>query len=264
MKVHEKLIDEVKKISSLGIVLDIGFSYPYELIELYHLYNARKCIGVDLKRIEDSVSCSLIVNEISKTTEIDRQKISNLIRDEDSKREFHNSYKTYTSLVLNTNPLDFEYFENEIELHYSKSIQDYLNNDNKWIPEYDVIIASKVLSHINPDSNENGDWVLESLIGKLSSKGILYLRLNSDDFKVEENRGIPDSTILEPFNKIRLDKVLDKLDVLYQETIKRDDGKREYIIIGNKKQKRPVTHDDDGIPCGIRHISQFRYSQYEN
>ena len=75
------LLNQIERIKILGFVLDIGFSYPYELIELYHLYNPKRCIGIDLKEIESSVSNSLIEYTITQKTGIDNWKISNLIRD---------------------------------------------------------------------------------------------------------------------------------------------------------------------------------------
>lgn len=235
MKLPDKLKDEIDRMQNIGFALDIGFSYPYELIELYHLYNAKKCIGVDLKKKENSVSCSFIADEISEATQIERRKVSNIIRDCDHERELYNSYKLYTSLILDKTPLNYSQYGREIELHYSKSIQQYLKNDNRWIPFYDLILVSKVLSHIDPNEEENGEWVLDKLIAKLSERGLLYLRLNSDDYEVQESHGVLDSTILAPFNEKRLNIILNKIEVIDNETIARDDGKREYHIIGKKK-----------------------------
>lgn len=235
MKLNPVLREQIQKIINLGTVLDLGFGYPYELIELLHLYSARRSIGVDIKKIEDAVSCSAVTQEIATITKIDVRKIENLISDENSEREFHNSYKLYTTLVLEKEPLDFSFYRKSLELHFNKSIQEFLNNEDKYLQNYDVIIASKVLSHINPELEENGDWVLDRLMNKLSSRGIIYLKLNSSDFPIGENNDISDSSILEPFTDERLKKVLNKIDVIEMKTLLNSDGRREHEIIGRKK-----------------------------
>jgi hypothetical protein len=243
MKLSKILISEIEKISSLGYALDIGFGYPYELIEILHNFNATKCFGTDLKKENYAVSCSLVSQEISDKTNIPKEKIDYLIRDDEFKREFHNSYKLYTTFVLNKEPIVYGSMKSYLELHFEKSIQDYLKNENKSIQNYDIIIASKVLSHIDPESDENWEWVLDQLLNKLSDKGIIYLKLNSDDFKVEKNNGILDSTILSPFDKEKLNKILSKLDVISNQTLTREDGKREYEIIGKKNTACNKVHD---------------------
>lgn len=232
MKLNTTLKSEIDKIKKIGAVLDIGFGYPYELIELFHICKAYKCFGVDLKEEKSvaSSSRSLVTNEISENSiiKIDRNKIRDLIKDSDSKREFHNSYKFYTSLVLNKEPIDFKHFKRNIQLHFSTSIQEYLKKINQGI-YYDVIIASKVLSHIDPNSEENSNWVLDRLLEKLSDKGVIYLKLNSDDFNFSN------STILDPFDEKSLKNVLERLDVISLKTIMSLDKKREFEVIAKKR-----------------------------
>lgn len=234
MKLNKDLRNEIEKIGktkNLGYVLDLGFGYPYELIELLHCFNADKCIGIDMKSEKGVLANFMVCDQISHHISMPRNKIESLIKDDDTKIQFYNSYKLYTTLVLDKEPYSRSILIKRLDLHFEKSIQDYLKNENKFIPNYNVVIISKVLSHIDPNSTEDWEWVLDQLLSKLSDDGIIYLKLNSDDFKVDI-----DSTILSPFNKQRLDKVIRKLNLISNKTIRRDsDGNREFEIIGKKR-----------------------------
>ena len=235
MKLSKSLISEIEKFSDIRYALDAGFGYPFELIELLHIFNAKKCFGIDIKKEKYAVSSSLVANEIAVKANLPPEKVDHLIWDDDFKREFHNSYKLYTTFVLNEEPNGFEDLKRSLELHYETTIQDYLKSENNSGINYDIIIVSKVLSHISSESAENWEWVLDQLLSKLSDRGIIYLKLNSDDFEIDSNRGFLDSTILSPFNENNLNRVMNKLEVISNLTLTRDDGKREFEIIGKKK-----------------------------
>jgi len=237
MKLNKHLDEYLSPFDNIGYVLDIGFGYPFYLIEIYHKFNALACIGTDLKEEESVVSLSSIDTEIAKMSEIDLTKIRYLISDRDRSVEFYNSYKLYTSLVLGQRPLDSSDFKRSFRLYFSKSIQDYISKERPWM-ELDVIIASNVLSHIEPSDEQNADWVLNELLGRLSSRGLIYLSLRSDDYEPQINHGALSSTIIAPYDSTRLKEVLDKMDVLHKETVTRElDGKRSYEIIARKKKR---------------------------
>lgn len=168
MNLPKTLSAQILNIPEIKYVLDIGFNFPFNLIELFHIHKAKKCIGVDIKSRKSSVS-GMIADVIAEKSKIDKQKVYRLIQDEDIERQMHNSYKLYTSLILDEQPLAINDFNRNIQLYYSNSIQDYLKNENKWML-YDIIIVSKILSHIDPETIENWEWILDKLLDKLSIK----------------------------------------------------------------------------------------------
>ena len=235
MKLNETLYRHLSTIEDIRFVLDIGFGYPSFLFEIYHQFNALACIGTDLSELKSVVSGSTIESYIAKLSELDLTTISYLIDDRDRSVEFYNSYKVYTTLVLGERPLGSAEFKRNFQLYFSRSIQDYLLDERPWM-ELDVIIGSNVLSHINPNEEHNADWVLGKLLERLSERGLIYLSLRSDDYEPQINHGVLSSTIVAPFDTVRLEGVLNKLDVIHKETVTREyDGKRSFEIIARKK-----------------------------
>ncbi len=235
MKLNKHLSHHLSAIGRIKFVLDIGFGYPFHLFEIYHKFDALACIGTDLREKDSVVSLSSVETDIAKFSKIDLTTIAYLIDDRDRSIEFYNSYKLYTALVLGKKPLDVSEFNRNFRLHFERPIQDYILDKKPWI-ELDVIIASNVLSHIDPNSEFNANWVLDKLLSRLSQNGIIYLSLRSEDYQPKINHGGLSSTILAPYDSHRLQTVLSKIDVLHQETVIREfDGKRSYEIIAKKK-----------------------------
>lgn len=179
------LFDAIQE-EQIKFVLEVGCGYPFKLIKLYHDYKVDRCVGVDVINEEHVFSSSDVSTRIEETSNLDYRIVSNLISDCDPKREFHNSYKLFTSICLNKEPIHFRMFDSRIRLHFNKKIQEYLENNSDSFKLFNLIILSKVLSHIEPEQEKNADWVYNELVNRLHPNGLIYVRVNSEDFTVDE------------------------------------------------------------------------------
>lgn len=222
--------------SSIGTALDVGCKYPLRLIELIHKFNVNKCIGVDMDSEEEIVNASH--SGISDETSLLKSyQLSLLIEDKDYKKTFHNAYKLYTVLALEKSPMAFEELDTRLEILYKTSIQEYLNSPRD---EFDVIIASKVLSHIDED---NWYKVASDLIDMLSVKGIIFFRLNSYSFNIPDKVEKANNDFYIPSNIVHLfdENKIKRITNLLQDVKIREDNsqnnKKVIEIVGRKKLK---------------------------
>lgn len=235
------LFDAIQN-EQINFVLDVGCDYPYRLIKLYHDYGANWCVGVDSIEEGNILSCSDVAKRIEKKSKLDYVTVSNLIYDCEPKREFYNSYKLFTSICLNKEPLDFRRFDSRIKIHYKKKIQEYLEKNSDNIKFFNLIIISKVLSHIEPDDEKNADWVYNELVKRLHPNGLIYVRVNSEDFTVDE-----ESSIRHTYNEEKRNILLNHPDLEieiglteFQQTNLKGNINRSFGFIGKKKTSNNI------------------------
>ncbi|MFK8005201.1 MAG: hypothetical protein AB8H03_02470 [Saprospiraceae bacterium] len=221
----------------IKFVLEVGCGYPFKLIKLFHEHNANWCVGVDVIKEDSIVGCSDVTNKIEETSKLEYRTVSNLIYDCDPKREFHNSYKLFSSICLKKEPLDFRGFDSRIKVHFNKQIQGYLEINSDNFKFFNLIIVSKVLSHIEPNQEKNADWVYNELVNRLHPNGLIYVRVNSEDFTVDET-----SSIRHTYNEEKRNVLINHPDLEikiglteFQQTGRNGKINRSFGFVGKKK-----------------------------
>lgn len=230
---HKSLYEYCNKIYHPVHILDIGSSFPANLYSLYHkcFENAIvKCTGIEYEPFEFTFS-SLECN-IYKKLNLEYSLINKLTLDDSDNRVNYNYYKFYSALYENKEPILFNEYIDVFNFKYNLSIIDFLKNNSV---NFDIIIASKVLSHL--ESKYNPISVIQDLSNILTEDGIIYLKLNSDDFPVYDRGNMIEHTtdIQQPFNSASISKIKDLLSPsTYIELNERKDNFKEYVIISQK------------------------------
>lgn len=234
MLLHQELHRALENNGNISKVLDVGCKFPYMLIEILHSFDPRICVGVELTEDHSLVSVAGFEKIITESSKLDSEIIYRLRYDSDARLEIYNAYKLYVCFTLRKTPLIKRDFERKFKLMLGISIDEYfqydLSIDNPL--HFDLIIASKVLSHLQPEGKSNKSVTLNTLLSRLSNDGIIYLRLNSEDFEAEKGPA-EFSLIRDPYTIEHIHMIKSKLDILYYNEERRSsDNKMEYVIIG--------------------------------
>jgi len=231
-------------------VLDVGCNFPENLFSIENSHqNILRLVGVDAK--SKRTLSSNIGNNLVQDYSIG-DSINGIVLDENVDLQFYSAYKAFVSFKLNQRPLNSHYhFDKLYKFHFDKKVQQYLIDrgrrkealkekllatgmlkDEEDISDqfemqsgFDLIIASKVLSHIW-SQKQNIDWVLNKLIDILADDGYLYLKLNGKGFEPE-------------YNVFTVKSIMSKIDGVLEVTqgpieSARQDGKLEIELIGRK------------------------------
>ena len=233
-KLPKILENHINTIDEIGYVLELGFGYPVNLIELHHTARPYKCIGIEKKEIDSGISTSNIIDDLFEATHLTKRQICSLIQDSDSQREIYNAYKLYCALVLEIDPEDFDCFPTSLILHYNTDLKFYFENlEQNYLGGYDLIIASKVLSHIDPLKGTNKLDTIKLLLSKLTDNGSIYLKLNSDDFSTSNH--LVDEGIKDPFTDSDLENIKSILNIEGEILTVLQGEKKVYELIGKRK-----------------------------
>jgi hypothetical protein len=171
---EKKLFNRLNEIKD-GSVLDVGFRYPTMFYALYHMFKFKKFEGVDKSTKKDCL------NKFQKgdvKDEIINQKI----------KEANSFFDIYDALVApepNQLPkLGEEDFNNLFykNLHFQTEIQDFLENHKN--EKYDFINLSNVIHFLK----NNTKAVISKCISMLTSSGILYIRVQTENVAENEKQ----------------------------------------------------------------------------
>lgn len=205
-------IEGLKQLNNIDRVLDVGCGYPDRLIELLHAYEARKCVGIESKPLTNLTFSEVQTVLVQKLERLSLTEFLYLVGDDCPKQRFHDAYKLLTVFAFGKKPCSFWELNDRLIYRHGQKVQDYILNQEKLDFNkrdkgnfgFDVIIVSKVLSHLEIDGKKNWIWVVEKLIDMLSYEGIIFFRLNSTDGDIS-------SPMTHTFNEDKIKIILNKL-----------------------------------------------------
>lgn len=186
-------------------ILDLGCGSTLFNFFLINSLNPSKYTAVDIKNIEYKLRYYL-ENLIEPNYINDRLSLSKIL--ESLENDYYKYFQYYISEVL------------KLEIHYTKeefiNTFEFIKSDifdyiEKLEQKYDLIIISKLLSHLLPLTTKNDKALINSCRGKLTSNGIIYLRLNGEGYQTKD-ASIPNeyeiSYIRKTYNKNSIEKLI--------------------------------------------------------
>ena len=104
--------------------------------------------------------------------------------------------------------------------------------------QFDLIVISKALSHI-PDTDTNDLWILDQTKKRLANKGIVFLKVNGENYPiVTNNRMLNTTQPLRNYPKDKLFNLISGFDIVVPPQtieIKENQAEEYWTIITNKK-----------------------------
>lgn len=223
-KLIEFINNERKSGKVLSSAIEIGPSFPINLIKLYHKYRFQKCVGIELKSKEEISKLSNIPNStFNSLNELSKFDLGNLIYDKNPDIQFYNTYRAITALSLKEKPINFDDLENKLKIYFEQSFDNFEVKTLKKKPnEFGLFIASKVFSHIEEEQNE---LLFQKIKEIVRPEGIIFLRLNSEEY-------LPlNKTIKQVFTKEKCDIIKSNFTLLHESYSKK--GKEYELILRN-------------------------------
>lgn len=240
MMQESKILNQfLEKKNVFNRVLGVGSSFPVLLFNIsathvvqnFHIVETKS-----IKKIAELLNIALSGHEIKSLG----SDIAMLLSKLEDRIRLYLSYKAFMIFKLNSweimNENDFKKkftFHNQpIELYLEereKRKHDVLHN-NAHIDDsersylfngFDLIIASKVLSHIG--DNELIYYTIDQLLNSLSKNGHIFFRFNTDDYKTFG------------FSQDELNYIFSKIDIVYGPIEYDNFGNTDFEIIGKKK-----------------------------
>ncbi len=211
-------------------VLEIGCGFPKLLIDLFHLFNFKRCTGVELKSIKgwDSIEkCSDISERLDQLeikgefSQLEEIHLNQAYNDQDNWL-YEYCYKNICRFDFMIEPLSTEEFKEKFSLKFEKSIEDYLDEDES---KFDLIICSKILSHLKKDINPV--QIAKKIIARLNPSGYVFFRLNDESWNSSKS-------IAQPFSNEMINELLNSLSIIYGPQKESFNGKTHCLIIGKK------------------------------
>lgn len=228
---NKKLIEIINKDRSDGKYLrsaiEVEPSFPINLIKLYHKYGFRKCVGIELSSKEEISKPNNIPSIIFKNlNELCKINLNNLIYDKCPDIQFYNAYRATTVLGLKEKPINYNDLEKKLKIYSEQRFDNFdiktLNEEpvKKKNNEFGLLIASKVLSHIEEEKN---NLLFNKIKELIRPGGLIFLRLNSEEYLLNEN-------IKQVFTKEKCD-ILKKEFTLLNESESKKGHAKEYELI---------------------------------
>lgn len=211
LQTNLEIIKSALVFDDIKSLLDLGCGSFLEYAELIHNLNAFH--AVDKYDIISSLDCELR-DKLDEKSKIDLYRIDDYTSEIDAHEKIYKFYCGYLVEVLGINPLlepeFYDIFKFELlELHAYLEV-----NTNK----YDLIVASKVLSHYPKSEHKVVATIIEDSINSLSPKGRLFLRLNGEGYS-EHDEGyeqqVRQSGIQHIFDFERIEKLMKRYNVIH-------------------------------------------------
>lgn len=214
------IISTIQSINGkIGSVLNLGSGSSIYLFELLDNPGIEEFVFVDKENIFKDLKFGL-------TQIIDYQRYSKKPKSElevliDSATSIYDLYKILAQFSKAKKVHSLQEFQS-ITRFAEYDIIEFLHNDDK---KYDLVLLSKVISHLSPSLDKCKN-LLEIIRSKLSSNGILYLRVNGADypFKKPNDRMMLNSMPLRNFTLKEFENLIEHYDMASSlQTVKIED-----------------------------------------
>jgi len=181
----EDLINKFSDQSDIKTICDLGSSVPIAIFKLMESLSIEKAIPVDIDKIpelgEVYFGGGYLEESYHLKDELDNKSLYEKFDELKTPNFLYNEYLK-TSLIAEKSPCSKERFSEIIsDKQFGNSIHDFVSKTEET---FDLIIASKSLSHIQNEQHQNR--VLNKIAKLLKTQGYLYLRLNFIGYQGKE------------------------------------------------------------------------------
>ena len=159
--------------------MDLGSGSPLNNFALINLFNPAKYAAVDFDSLEHKMKFTL-QELIKQNFDYDTDRISDELYSVANNN--FNYYQYYINKIFKREVKHSEVTFNET-FEFTKS--DLFEFARKSETKYDLIIISKVLSHLLPSSDENDIALMGNIKELLTENGRIFLRLNGEGYRIK-------------------------------------------------------------------------------
>ena len=132
----------------------------------------------------------------------------------EEEKDTYKIYEFYFDVILKKEKIPKEKFEKILKISH-KSILEFITNPKR---KFDLVVISKVLSHLPEDSKKNPEKIIQFVYQNfLNEKGFLFLRLNGEGYTVEtfEDNFGNNSSIRQIFSEKRIKKMIERYPLFF-------------------------------------------------